>query len=200
MFSTTLALGSAVMSVGHSRPPPPGTRCTARHLVAVPGCCCPQETGLEVTQLPLPGGGQGNLPAGKCLHSLTFETLPGTAGRAVKRGKPAPNPGQPCPPSRVWPLRVTQVDKTGPLGAPGGQISSSLAPSSGPGPLVAATSCPQGEQSPDQALPSWAARLASKWRSSVLCGHRFPHCSTGGNWSTSPTSVLSCSPRVNISL
>lgn len=35
---------------------------------------------------------------------------------------------------------------------------------------------------------------------STRWGHRFPHCSTGGNWSTSPSSVLSCSPRAKLSL
>lgn len=35
---------------------------------------------------------------------------------------------------------------------------------------------------------------------STCWGHRFPHCSTGGNWSTSPSSVLSCSPRAKVSL
>lgn len=34
----------------------------------------------------------------------------------------------------------------------------------------------------------------------ICWGHRFPHCSTGGNWSTSPSSVLSCSPKAKVSL
>lgn len=64
------------------------------------------------------------------------------------------------------------------------------------------THCDQDVENDDPESPPVSGSLLGLQSGDdrILQGHRFPHCSTGGNWSTSPTSVLSCSPRAKVSL
>lgn len=121
-------------------------------------------------------------------------------------------PGRQCrvrghiPPNSTWPLQVTQVDKNRSFKGPKERPSQFSSWQQCPGPLFH-TKAPalwsgHGECRPRE--PSCLSRGSLLGLQSgddrILRGHRFPHCSTGGNWSTSPTSVLSCSPRAKVSL